>query len=358
MTRIRVLLVEDSLTVRKRLAEVLNADGGFEVVGEAADGARAIELCQSLRPNAITMDLQLPGINGLTAIEQIMAHCPTPILVVSGSLSKSEVFNSYEALAAGAVEVFEKPNGVEASEDWERGFLSTLRIVSRVRVITHVRARLRSRPPVLGSSSRPPPPIVSSGARVRLVAIGASTGGPTALVDLFSRLPSSFNLPILLVLHIGEPFAPAFADWLRSQVGRSAAYASEGEPLDGLGGRIRMAPPDRHMLVRNGRLTLSAEPPRHSCRPSVDVLFESLAREYGASCGAALLTGMGRDGAAGLLELRRAGALTLAQDEQSCVVYGMPREAVLLGAAQHQLNPIEIAQAFAAFSSGYPASPP
>lgn len=350
MSKVRVLLVEDSLTVRQRFIEVLEADGGFEVVGEAADGQRAIELCRNLRPDVIAMDLVLPGLNGLTATEHIMAHCPTPILIVSGSLNRGEAFNTYDMLAAGAVDVFEKPSGGEADAEWERGFVTALRIVSRVRVITHMRARLRSAVAHSVPSSSWPPARALDGASPRLIALGASTGGPGALVDLIGHLPPTFSLPILLVLHIGAPFGEAFADWLRSQVGRPVAYPRDGELVESLGATVRMAPPDRHMLVRQGRLYLSDDAPRHSCKPSVDVLFESVAREYGARCSAALLTGMGRDGASGLLALRRAGAITMAQDEQSCVVYGMPREAVLLGAAERVLNPIAMAQTFAAMS--------
>src|SRR5688572_6867027 len=142
MSKLRVLVVEDSLTIRKRLVEVLQEDPYFEVVGEAQDGREAIDRCLSLRPDAVTMDMMLPGMSGLAATEYIMAHCPTPILVVSASSNRGEVFETYDALAAGAVEVFEKPTGLEAPGAWERQFRSTLRIVARVRVITHPRARL------------------------------------------------------------------------------------------------------------------------------------------------------------------------------------------------------------------------
>jgi two-component system, chemotaxis family, protein-glutamate methylesterase/glutaminase len=343
MSKVRVLLIEDSLTVRKRLVEVVSRDPGFEVVGEAAEGKRGIELCMALRPDVITMDMMLPGMNGLSATEYIMAHCPTPILIVSASLNRGEVFNTYDALAAGAVEVFEKPTGREDDQVWERGFLSTLRVVSRVRVITHPRARLFGLTPV-PDTSEPQPPATGRG-EFGLALLGASTGGPAALVELFGALPAQFQLPVLVVMHIGHPFAPAFAEWLRSQIGRDASYARDGEPLAALGGCVRLAPADQHLSLRGGRLRLTTDPPRHSCRPSVDVLFESVAREAGDRTAACLLTGMGRDGAAGLLALRRSGALTLAQDEASCVVFGMPREALLLGAAERMLKPTDMGRA-------------
>jgi two-component system, chemotaxis family, protein-glutamate methylesterase/glutaminase len=341
MSKIRVLLIEDSLTVRKRLIEVLEQDPTFEVVGEATDGQRGIELCMALRPDVITMDLMLPGMNGLVATEHIMANCPTPILIVSAASNRGEVFTTYDALAAGAVEVFEKPSGAELPSSWERGFLSTLRIVSRVRVITHPRARLFG---VTRSPGDDPPATPMNRSEFELAVIGASTGGPIALVELFHALPPRFSLPTLVVMHIGNPFAPAFADWLRSQIGRGASYAVDGEPITALAGSVRLAPADRHLAIRSGRLRLTSDPPRHSCRPSVDVLFESVARDYGNRSAACLLTGMGRDGAAGLLALRRAGALTMAQDEASCVVFGMPREAIQLGAAERVIRPSDMAR--------------
>src|SRR5579863_5003661 len=143
MARIRVLVVEDSMTVRRRLVEILSADPEFEVIGEAEDGKRAIEICQKSRPDVITMDMMLPVMSGLAATEYIMAHCPTPILVVSSSINRGELFKTYDALAAGALDVFEKMSGAEPDGAWERSFVSTVKLVSRIRVITHPRERLR-----------------------------------------------------------------------------------------------------------------------------------------------------------------------------------------------------------------------
>ena len=334
MAKIRVLVVEDSLTVRQRLLEVLASDPLFEVVGEAGDGRTAIELCKRLRPDVVTLDMMLPVMTGLAATEYIMAHLPTPILVVSSSFNRGEVFKTYDALAAGAVDVIEKPTGLEEPGAWERQFLSAVRVVSRVKVITHPRARLTGWPALRRPASQPPD---AGGPRpkLELALIGVSTGGPSALVEVLRALPADFPAPILIVLHLAAPFAVAFGDWLGDQSGREVRYATQGEPLSALAGRVRLAPPDQHLVVHGGRLGLNREPERHSCRPSVDVLFESVARELGPTTAACLLTGMGRDGAAGLLALRRAGALTIAQDEASSVVYGMPREAAQLGAAVH-----------------------
>jgi two-component system chemotaxis response regulator CheB len=193
--------------------------------------------------------------------------------------------------------------------------------------------------------------VAGKGGPVQVVGIGASTGGPGAIVDILRALPAGFQLPILLVLHIGEPFGQAFADWLDGQSGRRVCYAKDGMPVAGLSGLVAMAPPNWHMRVQSGRLQLTQAAERHSCRPSVDVLFESLAPEYGATAAACLLTGMGRDGAAGMLAMHRAGGYTIAQDEASCVVYGMPHEAVILGAVDRSLPLGEIGPALAALAT-------
>ena len=346
--RIRVLVVEDSATVRHHIRDVLASDPDIDIAGMAEDGARAIELCQRTRPDVITMDMMLPGVNGLAATEYIMAHFPTPILVVSSSTNRAELLSTCQALAAGAVDVLEKPNGGASDTSWAPTLRSTVKLVSRIPVITHPRGRL-------GASARvshvdtPPEPVPRR--PCRLVAIGASTGGPGAVVDLLRQLPADFAATILLVQHISAPFAAAFAAWLGEQVGRPAGYAHHGQPLAAATGRVLVAPPDRHLVVRADRLHLTADPERHSCRPSIDVLFESVARECGPGAVGCLLTGMGRDGAAGLLAMRRAGCHTLAQDEATSIVYGMPREAAQLGAAHEILAPVQIGRRLAHLSA-------
>lgn len=342
MSALRVVVAEDSPTVRERLVTALS-ERGLDVVGVAGDGAEATALCERLRPDVVTMDMMMPGVTGLAATEHIMAHCPTPILIVSASVNRGELFRTYEALAAGAVDVLEKPLGHEPPGEWESRLVAAVRMAARIKVITHPRARLRD----LRASRRPEPLRVADGPTggCQLLALGASTGGPGALLEILRALPANFPLPILLVVHIGQPFGAALADWLGDNTTLPVAVARHGQPLPapGLPG-VLMAPPDRHLVVEGRRLVLSDAPPRHFCRPSVDVLFESVARELGARAAACLLTGMGRDGAAGLLALRQAGGQTAAQDELTSVVYGMPREAALLGAAEQVLPLQQVAR--------------
>jgi two-component system chemotaxis response regulator CheB len=347
MAKIRVLVAEDSLTVRKRLVEALESDAELEVVSEAEDGKRAIELCQSLRPDVMTLDMMMPLMTGLAVTEYVMAYCPTPILIVSASVNRGELFKTYEALAAGALDVLEKPAANTETGDWEARLVSTVKLVSRIKVITHPRARLLAAQRADGNNGVLPLDRTFS---PRVVAIGASTGGPGALLEILRNLPADFPVPLLIVLHLAEAFAPALAEWLDSPSHIRVRYARDGEPLPQFGAYL--APPGYHLAVCQGRLRLLAEPERHSCRPSVDVLFESLAREMASSSIACLLTGMGKDGAQGLLAARQVGAITIAQDQASSVVFGMPGEAIRLGAAQRVLGLDQIAPTLIALTKG------
>jgi two-component system chemotaxis response regulator CheB len=358
MKKLRVLVVEDSQTIRRYLVQVLSAAPDFEVVGEAADGEQAIRLCESLRPDVVTMDIVLPVMSGVAATEYIMAWCPTPIVIVSASINRGEALKTYDALAAGAVDLVDKPGTKEPRTAWEAEFLSRVRMVARIKVITHPRGRLNgsgripARVSTSGSAAAPgsgligaaangvsAAPRLVSGAVVRLIAIGASTGGPAAVAEILRALPANFPIPLLLVIHVSDQFAFALADWLNTQSNLPVYFAVDGQVLPVPGQPcVLLAPAGSHLILEGGLLRLRKTPERHSCRPSVDELFESIANELGTSAACVLLTGMGRDGAAGLLRARAAGCLTIAQDEASSIVFGMPGEAIRLNAAGRVLS--------------------
>ena len=327
------------------MLEVLAADPGIDIVGEAADGQLGIDLCQQLRPDVVTLDMMLPVLSGLAATEFIMAYCPTPILIVSASTNRGDLFKTYEALAAGALDALDKPKGNELDDAWDQKLVATVKLISRIKVITHPRARLgrMGQTPTPTQGAQAAQALPPSG-RLRAVAIGVSTGGPGALIEILRGLPPEFTLPIFLVMHVGKLFTPAFAEWLGAQSSIPVRYAVDGDPLPPHGqGGVLMAPPESHLVISEGKLRLTQDPERNACRPSIDVLFESFAHAFGTGGAGCLLTGMGKDGAAGLLAIRRAGGRTIAQDEASSVVFGMPREAILLGAAEQVLSLDQIA---------------
>jgi two-component system chemotaxis response regulator CheB len=340
---VRVLVVEDSPTVRERLVEVLGADPDLAVVGTAADGHDALRLCRELRPDVMTLDLALPGLDGLAVTEQVMAYWPTPILVVSAADNRSEALQTYDALAAGALDAIEKPTGHEPAGAWEEEIVSRVKMAARIKVITHPRGRLSGR-----IVPRSPESVPSPAGRPRAIAIGASTGGPAAVSEVLGALPTDLAVPVLVVIHVSMSFSAALTEWLDRGSKLRVRLARDGEPLpDGASACVLLAPAGAHLVLRGGALRLVDGPERHSCKPSVDELFESVARELGARTVACLLTGIGRDGAEGMLAVKRAGGITIAQDEATSAVYGMPAEAARLGAAERVLPLPEIAEQLA-----------
>jgi two-component system chemotaxis response regulator CheB len=331
---IRLLLVDDSPLVRAVLRDIFAAAPDMRVVGEAADGADGVRLAKNLAPNLIIMDILMPIMDGLSAIEEIMSSQPVPILVLSATVDEREVKQAFNAIRLGALDVMEKPNG-EALGDasFAERLLEKVRLLSRIRVIHHPRRRAMETP------AQPPRPLPS--AKRTVLAIGASTGGPKAVMSILKELPATFPASILVVQHIAKGFTDGFAQWLDRECSLPVRLASEGVTCGQ--GEVLIAPDDRHMVLNGGSIHLLDTEPINCCRPAIDTLFSSIARQCGPETVAVLLTGMGKDGAIGMKEIHSNGGLTIAQNEESCAVFGMPKAAVSLGAVDEILPLIDIA---------------
>lgn len=323
---LRVLIAEDSPTVRELLVHILGSDPGIEVVEAVEDGEKAVAAVARLQPDVVTMDVHMPGIGGFEATRRIMTTNPLPILIVSGTLA-DEAVNSFRAVEAGAVALVRRPPGPAdpAHADAAAELVRMIKLMAEVKVVRRWERRGEKAP-------RPPRPARSR--TVRIVAVGASTGGPAVLQALFRELQPRLSVPVLVVQHIAPGFVAGLAVWLSRSTGIAAAIASDGETA--LPGRVYFAPDGRHLGIgRNFRIALSDAPPENGMRPAVSHLFRSVRAAFGADAAGVLMTGMGRDGARELREMRDAGAVTIAQDEQTSVVFGMPGSAIELGAAMH-----------------------
>jgi two-component system chemotaxis response regulator CheB len=336
---IRVLVVDDSPVVRQILVSMLQSEPGFVVVGEASDGVDASRQAARLRPDVITMDIRMPRLDGLGAIKQIMSAVPTPIVVVTSSVYDSDLNIAFRAIEAGALTVVEKPKGLSASayEAVRDQLVTTVRLMSDVQVVT-----IRPTDQSTEQAVRDAESLFWSEADVKLIVIGSSTGGPGILRQILSTLPGDMSIPILIVQHITPNFSQGFARWLDGSTELQVSLAKEAERI--APGRVLVAPEHAHMLVRpGGIIRLDRSPPVQGLRPSANVLFDSAARVYGDTAVGVILTGMGEDGADGLQHLREAGGYVLAQDEASCVIFGMPKAAIDRGVVDRVLSPDEIA---------------
>ena len=332
----RVLLAEDSLTVRQLLVELLQSDGGIEVVGEAKDGAEALEMASRLHPDVVAMDVHMPVMDGLTATKEIMISAPVPIVLFSSSSRAGDVEMALNAMRAGALIVLRKPDSPGSPGfDGERDHL--IQMIKAMAQVKVVRRWAHGR----DSAAAPAPP-PRGGPPARLVAIAASTGGPAVLQRVLGDLPGDFPAPVLVVQHIAAGFIHGLADWLNAGSSLRVKVAEDGEELKPH--VAYLSPDDRHLGAKlPGRIELSDAPALGGFRPSGTYLFESAARLVGPSLAAVILTGMGCDGVAGLRRVREAGGTVLAQDEASSVVFGMPREAVSAGLVDAVLGVEQIA---------------
>jgi len=345
---IRVLIVEDSDTVVKFLTHVLGSDPNIEVVGTARNGAEALEAVIQTKPDVVTMDIHMPQMNGFDATRQIMENYPTPIVIVSGSSDAREIATTFHALEAGALALIPRPWGIghPHHEATAKELLQTVKLMSEIKV---VRRWPRHR---TGPASPLPAKVKidSPASRFQIVAIGASTGGPVVLQTILSGLKKDFPAPVLIVQHMAPGFIQGFVDWLGQSAGLPIRMAVHGDSV--LPGNAYVAPDGFQMGVRAGHIFLSKDPLENGLRPSASYLFRSVANVYGARAVGVLLTGMGKDGAEELKLMKDKGAMTIAQDKESSIVYGMPGEAVKLGAASYVLPSDKIAAALQSLTRG------
>lgn len=345
MNKIRVMIVEDSRVVREFLKYVIGRDPRLEVAAAVESGEEALRILDRVSPDVISMDIRLPGMNGFEVTQQIMRRKPTPIVVVSASVEADDLKISMNALRAGALAVVEKPVGT-SHQDYEslsERLCTQLAIMSQIKVVRQRIDRGVTFGPKRADQPTSFPGTISRGSPGPFQVLGlvASTGGPNALAKLLGALPPSFPLPVLLVQHITACFLDGFASWLDSISPLRVQVAQEGEPA--LPGKIYLPPADRHLQLDGRRLRLDRGEFVCLQRPSGTVLFQSMARSLGAGALGVLLTGMGEDGAEGLRQIRQSEGYTIAEDESTTVVYGMPAAAVRLGAVCESLPLSEIA---------------
>ncbi|MBW4682036.1 MAG: chemotaxis-specific protein-glutamate methyltransferase CheB [Microcoleus vaginatus WJT46-NPBG5] len=375
---IRVLLVEDSPVALTILKRMLASSPDITVVGTAGTGKEGLALIPQLQPQVICTDLHMPQMDGLEFTQEVMANFPRPILVISSSVQPENTHTVFRLLQAGAVDVFPKPHGALGPnyESIRQELISKIRVLSGVAVFTLRRKKTTTEPAAFNpqpkqlivkdtkdreskipkqqaEQAKQPPLVLPSPAQPlavsnqhlavkKILAIGASTGGPQALHTILTQLPANFPVPVICVQHISEGFLKGLVDWLNGECFLSVRIATAGEYPTA--GTIYFPPEQHHLELDNkGRFHCSPAPPVSGHRPSVTVTFNSVANFYGKSAASVLLTGMGRDGADGMLSISKAGGLTIAQDEKSCVVFGMPKEAIALGSAQYILPLTEIA---------------
>lgn len=333
---IRVLIAEDSAICQRALVSLLGRAPGIQIVGMANNGAEAVRMVQRLKPDLVTMDINMPVMNGYEATRQIMKDTPCPIVMIS---SNFDGIHTFDALKAGALTVLKKPTASDSPE-MQAALVSQVRLMADVKVYRHWPGeRNKSNRQTAVSKSPPIESFFQKGTKPRLIAIAASTGGPGALATILRILPEDFPVPILVVQHISEGFAKPFATWLDKQIPLYVRIGSESD--EPKAGEVLIAPDFCHMGVNNkGQIVLRERLPKETICPSANYLFQTVASAYGATAVGVVLTGMGDDGAEGLKAMYELGAHTIAQNKESCVVFGMPAVAIERGVIK-QVQPLD-----------------
>lgn len=332
LRNIKVLIVDDSAVVRKVFSEQLSKQKGIEVVGTAPDPYAARDKIVSLKPDVITLDIEMPRMDGITFLKKLMQYYPLPVIIVSSLTTKGSKL-ALEALSIGALEVISKPCEAYSVGDMSVQLAEKIRAVYGAKKVPAI-SRVPDRPLEGKNESK-----ALSATTNKIIAIGASTGGTEAVKQVLIRMPG--NSPgVLVVQHMPPRFTASFAERLNELCSMSVKEAVNGDTV--MGGQVLIAPGNFHMLLKRSGARYFVEvktgPLVHYQRPAVDVLFKSVAKYAGANALGIILTGMGKDGAAGLLDMKKAGSVNIAQDENSSVVFGMPREAIALGAADYILD--------------------
>lgn len=319
-----VLIVDDSPSARELLTYIINQDPNLEVIGCVENGEKALEFLKFRKPDVITMDIIMPKMDGFETTRRIMAATPIPILIISSSYNPEDVSKSFQAIDAGSLGILKKPMGPTDPEFpiISKKIRETIAGIAGVKLVArrHRALHVQEKPPVTTP--------------IEVVAIGASLGGPQALKVILSQLPASYPLPIFVVQHISEGFVGGFVDWLNETTPLNVKLAEQGYYAQA--GDVLIAPDHFHMEIgASRRVTLIRGAPLESICPSIGKLFQSIAKTYGPRSAGLLLTGMGRDGVDELLEMKNRGAITIAQDEEGCTMFGMPREAIAAQAVKH-----------------------
>ncbi|MBU0483810.1 MAG: chemotaxis-specific protein-glutamate methyltransferase CheB [Proteobacteria bacterium] len=329
MKGIKVLIVDDSSLAREFIKAILATDGDVIIAGEAENGREAVEKTRALRPDIVIMDIEMPIMGGLEAIEIIMGENPVPILVVT---SKGETDTAFRAISKGALEVLPKS---AVDPDNPKKFIEQVKILSRVKVITHLKSRAKTGNGKDESDDKVP--------FKKIIAIAASTGGPNALNTILPELPKDYCCPIVIAQHISDGFEIGLAEWLSKISKLQVKVAEDGDLL--MAGHVYISPPNRHMVVNyNNRISFLEKKARDIYHPSCDILLMSVATVYGAKTIGVILTGMGKDGVIGMQKIKEMQGKTIAQDQSSSIVFGMPKIAIETGCIDKVLPLAQIGQ--------------